>query len=50
MLFDLNNKKKHAQGIDFHGFLLKHVTFALLKIKRRCFLPLKLIESRLALR
>jgi hypothetical protein len=37
MLPDLNNNKKHAQGTDFHGFLSKHVTFALLRIKRRCF-------------
>jgi hypothetical protein len=50
MLFDLNNKKKHAQGIDFHGFLLKHVTFILLRIKRGCFLPLKPAKSGLALR
>jgi hypothetical protein len=30
MPFALNNKKKDAQSIDFHGFLLKHVTSRIL--------------------
>jgi hypothetical protein len=37
MLPNPNNKKKHVQGADFYGFLLKHVTFALLKIKCKYF-------------